>query len=136
MTTGSTVKTREPMALTGADLMGTARATLLAPFDLDRGELDRVFGLLGGHRIDYRQVQLGSEVQAGQVVGFKQQALHAGVADINTAVDAGQWDGQGRLAISGNSALQLVKGHGLGGFCTRRTFLHGHKVEGRVGCIQ
>ena len=53
MTPGSTVTTREPTALTGADLMGTARATLLAPFDLDRGELDRVFGLLGGHRIDY-----------------------------------------------------------------------------------
>ncbi len=34
-------------------ILETAKATLLAPFDLEAGKLDRVFGTLVGRRIDY-----------------------------------------------------------------------------------
>jgi len=34
-------------------ILDTARETLLAPFDLETGKLERVFGLLGVRRIDY-----------------------------------------------------------------------------------
>ena len=51
--TGSTRTTGIQAAAPGLDLMDTARSTLLAPFDLARHDLDRVFGLLASHRIDY-----------------------------------------------------------------------------------
>ena len=34
-------------------ILDTAKATLLTPFDLEAGKLDRVFGTLAGRRIDY-----------------------------------------------------------------------------------
>src|SRR3989304_135895 len=40
-------------AAVAPELLGTAERTLLAPFDLETGKLERVFGALGARRIDY-----------------------------------------------------------------------------------
>ncbi len=37
-------------------ILETARQTLLAPFDLEAGKLERVFGVLGSRRIDYADI--------------------------------------------------------------------------------
>ena len=41
------------LAAAAPELLGTAERTLLAPFDLETGKLERVFGALGARRIDY-----------------------------------------------------------------------------------
>jgi TldD protein len=51
--TGSTRSNASPAVTPDADPMDAAKALLLAPFDLGRKDLDRIFGMLASHRIDY-----------------------------------------------------------------------------------
>ena len=51
--TGSTRSKASPAMTPDVDPMVTATALLLTPFDLGRKQLDRIFGSLASHRIDY-----------------------------------------------------------------------------------
>ena len=82
--TGSLSSTRLQTAVPGLDLMDTAHATLLAPFDLARSDLDHVFGLLGSHRIDYADLYF--QYQCSEAWSLEEGIVKSGSFNIEQGV--------------------------------------------------